>query len=74
MMNWEKLGENSRGWIIVLRSSRSIVRSSPISHETNETSEVQTYVEFKFYEIHGTFYPPYLSPFSTGSFGKRLGF
>ena len=74
MMNWETPRKNSRGWTIVMRSSRSITRSSPISHETNEMSEVQTYVEFKSYEIHGTFYPSYLSPFPTGFFGKRLGF
>jgi len=73
-MNWEIHEKNSRCWTIELRSSRSIVRSCKISHETNEASEIQTYVKFKSYEIHGTFYPPYLPPFPTRFFGKRLGF
>jgi len=73
-MNWKIYEKTSKGWIIVLRSSSSIEKGFPVSHETKETSGVQTYVKYEFHEIHGTFYPPYLSPFSSRFFGKTLGF
>jgi len=74
MMNWRIQGKNSRGCIIVLSSLRSIKKSSSVSYQMKDTSEILTYFKLKSHEIHGTFYPLYLSPFSTGFFGKRLGF
>jgi len=73
-MNWETHEKNLKGCTIVKGSSKNIERSSPISHEMKETSEVQIYVKLESHEIYGTFDPPYLSPFPTRVFDKRLGF